>query len=85
LTGATVAGKTFSAPSRCANTILNEWGEFDVQDYSCVVEYPLRQVSWLTYVAIALGLVIVIGLLVLRARFFPKLSLLAIFFPKKKS
>jgi microsomal dipeptidase-like Zn-dependent dipeptidase len=34
-TGATVAGKTFSSPSRCVNNGLNMWGQFDVEDPTC--------------------------------------------------
>jgi len=34
-TGATVNGETFARPTRCVNTGLNMWGEFDVSDDSC--------------------------------------------------
>ncbi len=34
-TSATVAGQYFSSPSRCINTNINIWGEFDVSDSSC--------------------------------------------------
>jgi hypothetical protein len=72
LTGATVAGQVFSKPSRCVNTNLNEWGEFDVTDRLCAIEYPLTQMSWQTIVAIVVALLVVLVLVVLWARFFPR-------------
>ncbi|PKA14385.1 membrane dipeptidase [Leptospira haakeii] len=33
--GATINGQVFTKPSRCKNTGLNMWGEFDVLDDSC--------------------------------------------------
>ncbi|RYZ39541.1 MAG: hypothetical protein EOO71_19745 [Myxococcaceae bacterium] len=33
---ATIEGFTFEHPSRCENVTLNEWGEFDVPDNSCL-------------------------------------------------
>jgi len=72
LTEATVAGQVFSKPSRCVNTNLNEWGEFDVTDRICALEYPLTSMSWQTIVAIVVGLLVVIALVVLSLRFFPR-------------
>jgi len=69
LTAATVAGQDFSKPGRCVNVNLNIWGEFDVTDRICAIEYPLTHMAWQTIVAIVVVLLVVVGLVVLRARF----------------